>query len=121
MGFEPTTPTLARLCSTPELHPHPSPRHHTGTRRVCKIRPDFGRRDILPPHYGVSEEILVRRRSSLTLIKSFGMAQRARLGIHEHWPVHSILKPDSQARVHGFRARGLRPRPGMTTIAFSHT
>lgn len=23
MGFEPTTPTLARLCSTPELHPHP--------------------------------------------------------------------------------------------------
>jgi hypothetical protein len=22
MGFEPTTPTLARLCSTPELHPH---------------------------------------------------------------------------------------------------
>src|SRR5713226_4663523 len=24
-GFEPSTPTLARLCSTPELHPHPSP------------------------------------------------------------------------------------------------
>lgn len=23
MGFEPTTPTLARLCSTPELRPHP--------------------------------------------------------------------------------------------------
>lgn len=22
MGFEPTTPTLARLCSTPELRPH---------------------------------------------------------------------------------------------------
>src|SRR5271168_1507355 len=22
-GFEPSTPTLARLCSTPELHPHP--------------------------------------------------------------------------------------------------
>jgi hypothetical protein len=22
MGFEPTTPTLARLCSTTELHPH---------------------------------------------------------------------------------------------------
>jgi hypothetical protein len=21
-GFEPSTPTLARLCSTPELHPH---------------------------------------------------------------------------------------------------
>jgi hypothetical protein len=25
MGFEPTTPTLARLCSTPELHPHSKP------------------------------------------------------------------------------------------------
>ncbi len=24
-GFEPSTPTLARLCSTPELHPHPRP------------------------------------------------------------------------------------------------
>jgi len=23
-GFEPSTPTLARLCSTTELHPHPS-------------------------------------------------------------------------------------------------
>ena len=23
-GFEPSTPTLARLCSTPELHPHPT-------------------------------------------------------------------------------------------------
>jgi hypothetical protein len=22
-GFEPSTPTLARLCSTPELHPQP--------------------------------------------------------------------------------------------------
>ena len=26
MGFEPTTPTLARLCSTPELRPHPEAR-----------------------------------------------------------------------------------------------
>ena len=26
MGFEPTTPTLARLCSTPELHPHDASR-----------------------------------------------------------------------------------------------
>jgi hypothetical protein len=28
MGFEPTTPTLARLCSTPELHPHPKEAYH---------------------------------------------------------------------------------------------
>ena len=26
MGFEPTTPTLARLCSTTELHPHRTPK-----------------------------------------------------------------------------------------------
>jgi hypothetical protein len=32
-GFEPSTPTLARLCSTPELHPHPRRvRRPTGQR-----------------------------------------------------------------------------------------
>ena len=36
MGFEPTTPTLARLCSTPELRPHPPQRMIQGRRRVCK-------------------------------------------------------------------------------------
>src|ERR1043166_8974124 len=30
-GFEPSTPTLARLCSTPELHPHPKERTAIGT------------------------------------------------------------------------------------------
>src|SRR5437879_5652273 len=30
MGFEPTTPTLARSCSTPELRPHPTDPYHTG-------------------------------------------------------------------------------------------
>src|SRR5215212_9744787 len=28
-GFEPSTPTLARLCSTPELHPHAPSLHRT--------------------------------------------------------------------------------------------
>src|SRR5579872_2543808 len=28
-GFEPSTPTLARSCSTPELHPHPADAYHT--------------------------------------------------------------------------------------------
>src|ERR1700730_14980644 len=27
-GFAPSTPTLARLCSTPELHPHPCRAQH---------------------------------------------------------------------------------------------
>ncbi len=30
MGFEPTTPTLARLCSTPELRPHQFQHHGMG-------------------------------------------------------------------------------------------
>ena len=34
-GFEPSTPTLARLCSTPELHPHPS--GQAGRRGICRI------------------------------------------------------------------------------------
>ena len=29
-GFEPPTPTLARLCSTPELHPRPGDQYHRG-------------------------------------------------------------------------------------------
>ncbi len=31
MGFEPTTPTLARLCSTPELHPRNSIWHQASS------------------------------------------------------------------------------------------
>ena len=31
-GFEPSTPTLARSCSTPELHPHPWARRHRHRR-----------------------------------------------------------------------------------------
>src|SRR5262249_40488746 len=34
MGFEPTTPTLARLCSTPELHPRSCPH-----LRSCQTHP----------------------------------------------------------------------------------
>src|ERR1700733_3368833 len=34
-GFEPSTPTLARLCSTPELHPHPR-RLDTDDRRLWR-------------------------------------------------------------------------------------
>jgi hypothetical protein len=39
MGFEPTTPTLARLCSTPELHPHPRViKTAIGTVGYCRCR-----------------------------------------------------------------------------------
>jgi hypothetical protein len=33
-GFEPSTPTLARLCSTPELHPRPRAVHAANARRA---------------------------------------------------------------------------------------
>jgi hypothetical protein len=39
MGFEPTTPTLARLCSTPELRPR-SPAASAGKARVLGQMPD---------------------------------------------------------------------------------
>jgi hypothetical protein len=41
---------------------------------------------------------------------SFRDGPWARPGNHEH----RLLNPFSQARVHGFRARGRSPRPGMT-------
>src|SRR5712692_6518328 len=40
-GFEPSTPTLARLCSTPELRPHPTDPYHTrggGLQEVARPR-----------------------------------------------------------------------------------
>ena len=35
-GFEPPTPTLARLCSTPELHPHPRPASYKPEGKFAK-------------------------------------------------------------------------------------
>lgn|GEM_PF-1319546 len=36
MGFEPTTPTLARLCSTPELRPHRMATFYEGKRKRAR-------------------------------------------------------------------------------------
>ena len=50
MGFEPTTLTLARLCSTPELHPHPYRDQHLGAVSMSAYMPNH-----LPdcnPHFG---------------------------------------------------------------------
>ena len=41
-GFEPSTPTLARLCSTPELHPHPRMPRRRGAERLSYAK--YGRR-----------------------------------------------------------------------------
>src|SRR5215472_4028254 len=38
-GFEPSTPTLARLCSTPELHPHSPAFFRPPGIFVCQIKP----------------------------------------------------------------------------------
>ena len=45
-GFEPSTPTLARLCSTPELHPHPRrvwqpPPGRRASAELCQRAPGF--------------------------------------------------------------------------------
>jgi hypothetical protein len=45
-GFEPSTPTLARLCSTPELHPHPRRVSHglkgaAPSAKLCQRAPGF--------------------------------------------------------------------------------
>src|SRR6266487_2836724 len=76
MGFEPTTPTLARLCSTPELHPHPNrgyaakaasppmpkPARHCNrrTRNVRRGVPDRGGR----ARFRWTRAILARQRIS---------------------------------------------------------
>jgi hypothetical protein len=36
-GFEPSTPTLARLCSTPELHPHPRRQWPLSAALLCQM------------------------------------------------------------------------------------
>jgi hypothetical protein len=36
-GFEPSTPTLARLCSTPELHPHPRRQWPLPAALLCQM------------------------------------------------------------------------------------
>src|SRR5437868_14014530 len=38
-GFEPSTPTLARSCSTPELHPRPADPYHTGGGGLQALAP----------------------------------------------------------------------------------
>ncbi len=40
-GFEPSTPTLARLCSTPELHPHPWDDAGRVVGAICRKRSDI--------------------------------------------------------------------------------
>ena len=62
MGFEPTTPTLARLCSTPELHPRP--------RRV--VRPSAWLGMTEPPSSYAKERIpLQLRRAAVTEARRF--------------------------------------------------
>src|SRR5690606_31624018 len=47
MGFEPTTPTLARLCSTPELHPLTGP--ESPARRLYGVSPGGMQQEIRRP------------------------------------------------------------------------
>ena len=55
-GFEPSTPTLARLCSTPELHPRPADPYHRrggglqGLARARLLQGPLLQRHGAPPH-----------------------------------------------------------------------
>ena len=71
MGFEPTTPTLARLCSTPELHPRP--------RRA--VRPSAWLGMTEPPSSYAKERIpLQLRRAAVTEARRFN--DNTTRGIH---------------------------------------
>src|ERR1700735_3601724 len=61
-GFEPSTPTLARSCSTTELHPHPRDWRRTiasngQSYAKCGLRMQQPVRDRNPPNLGVSTGI----------------------------------------------------------------
>jgi hypothetical protein len=66
-GFEPSTPTLARLCSTPELHPHPA---GGDQQRRGKAR---------PPAY--AEDGLLQESIAAEQVQELFRVKRAR-----HWP-----------------------------------
>ena len=47
-GFEPSTPTLARLCSTPELHPRSVARQRRARRVICPKSARLARGTLAP-------------------------------------------------------------------------
>src|SRR5713226_7812809 len=78
MGFEPTTPTLARLCSTPELRPHPADPYHTGGGGVHELaRPQFCQPPVLQTTLLASVHAAPHRGPHGSASVHFGPALRA--------------------------------------------
>src|SRR6185503_12095536 len=80
MGFEPTTPTLARLCSTPELRPHRVRREGHEPPRAALIAQAFPKcnRTIMP----------ASRRDLMARLASLGIRTETR----EHAPVFTVAE-----------------------------
>ena len=56
MGFEPTTPTLARLCSTPELRPHQMGSFYGGALNRARGKMQKSRFFFMPLHASVIKQ-----------------------------------------------------------------
>jgi Ala-tRNA(Pro) deacylase len=77
MGFEPTTPTLARSCSTPELRPHPSDPYHKGGGGLQGLALS-----------GAAQRRIVAAMASTPLTPEQLVAQLDALGIAHHTYIH---------------------------------
>src|SRR5437763_946452 len=108
MGFEPTTPTLARLCSTPELHPHPE-RGYGGLGRLFPM-PNGGRLGNRKPARGRTRgggrgvghckpllfSFVVRPLPSRTALRSLQIIadlQIHGITVYRTFPISSLLRP----------------------------
>jgi Ala-tRNA(Pro) deacylase len=96
-GFEPSTPTLARLCSTTELHPHPAdPYHRGGGGLQVLARPQVRR--VLQPRVlqGWPHRRIVCAMVQLPLTPDQLFARLDRLGIahrtYHHPPVFTVAE-----------------------------
>ena len=102
MGFEPTTPTLARLCSTPELRPR-FPGMIVQARRFAtgdRFRNPLQRRGTLRVHFGATLNAGALRREA-TWNRSSAASQPRRADQGQRHPA-----------LRGRRDRGLEGGPG---------
>ncbi len=100
-GFEPSTPTLARLCSTPELHPHPciSARERRSRAllmpqgpRECKQRAQQRARQISRGGRGAPAQRIVR-------VEAIGERLEAHVArVDEQQPADQALRRTARAR-----------------------
>jgi Ala-tRNA(Pro) deacylase len=87
MGFEPTTPTLARLCSTPELRPHaPWPRNGPRPLLPNVVQNAIDRRMSDQPAAALEHAVPASREDLFARLAGLGIATTTR----EHPPVFTV-------------------------------